>query len=90
MYASEGEDLTLAAAGDAIVTRRLSTLADDRFERIVELVRGAEASVANLEVLLDGYWGYWGTSSPRSTRSSSGLSSNSRGNSTLPRRRTDS
>jgi poly-gamma-glutamate capsule biosynthesis protein CapA/YwtB (metallophosphatase superfamily) len=45
-------DATLALAGDAIVTQRLRTREDPGLDRLVETIRGADAAVANLEVLL--------------------------------------
>lgn len=56
-------DLTLAVAGDAILTRRVSEFQHERFEEVVEKVRDADASFANLEVLLHDYEGY-----PKRTR----------------------
>ena len=58
MYGREGEELSLAAAGDAIITRRLSACEVDRFRDVVSLVRGADASIVNLEVMLHDYEGY--------------------------------
>lgn len=59
MYGTEGENLSLIAVGDAITTRRISTCEAKPFQRVVELVRDADVSIANLEVLLcdydDGY-----------------------------------
>lgn len=49
---------TLAAAGDAIITRRLSTLDDDRLRILCDRIRQADAGVVNLEVLLHDYEGY--------------------------------
>ena len=43
---------TLALAGDAIVTQRLRTRADPGLDRLTETIRGADAAVTNLEVLL--------------------------------------
>lgn len=51
-------EFTLAAAGDAIITRRLSTLDDDRLTELCERLRAADAGVVNLEVLLHDYEGY--------------------------------
>ncbi len=51
-------EFTLAAAGDAIITRRLSTLSDDRLTELCERVRAADAGFVNLEVLLHDYEGY--------------------------------
>jgi poly-gamma-glutamate capsule biosynthesis protein CapA/YwtB (metallophosphatase superfamily) len=59
MYGSEGEQLSLVVAGDAIATRRVSPYEDEEFRCLVDLVRDADVSIANLEVLLceydDGY-----------------------------------
>ncbi|ESP87459.1 CapA family protein [Candidatus Halobonum tyrrellensis] len=49
---------TLAAAGDAILTRRLSTAADDGLDALAGRIRGTDAAVVNLEVLLHDYEGY--------------------------------
>jgi len=51
-------EFILAAAGDAIITRRLSTLADDRLTELCDRIRAADAGVVNLEVLLHEYEGY--------------------------------
>lgn len=50
--------LTLAAAGDAILTRRLSRADDDRIEEIVSPLRDADVAIGNLEVLAHDYEGY--------------------------------
>lgn len=51
-------EFTLAAAGDAIITRRLSTLDDDRMTELCDHIRDADAGFVNLEVLLHDYEGY--------------------------------
>lgn len=51
-------DRTFAAAGDAIITRRLSTVADPSLDALLERIRGADVSLVNLEVLLHDYEGY--------------------------------
>lgn len=51
-------EFTLAAAGDAIITRRLSTLENDRLTELCDRVRDADAGFVNLEVLLHDYEGY--------------------------------
>jgi poly-gamma-glutamate synthesis protein (capsule biosynthesis protein) len=45
------EDFSLALAGDAILTRRLSALDSPRLDATLDLLREADATVANLEVL---------------------------------------
>lgn len=57
MYGQEGETLTLAAAGDAIITRKLSVIEDSRFEQVIDKLRSADASFVNLEVLLHEFEG---------------------------------
>ena len=51
-------EYTLAAAGDAIITRRLSRTADDDTEALLDRVRDADVGFVNLEVLLHDYEGY--------------------------------
>ncbi|MEX2375505.1 MAG: CapA family protein [Dehalococcoidia bacterium] len=46
---------TMALTGDAIITRRLSPYKEPQFLRMIELVRGADASFTNLEMLLHDY-----------------------------------
>jgi len=58
VYRSELGDLRLLLTGDALITRPLSCHAEERFRRLVDLVRAADVSFTNLEVLLshgDGY-----------------------------------
>jgi poly-gamma-glutamate synthesis protein (capsule biosynthesis protein) len=51
-------DLTLAAAGDAMISRRIS--ADDRaqFRKLVDTIRDADASVVNVETSIHDFEGY--------------------------------
>lgn len=51
-------DLTMAAAGDAIITRRLSASESTHLSAIVDRIRDADVSIVNLEVLLHDYEGY--------------------------------
>lgn len=55
MYGREGETLDLAAAGDAIVTRRLSPCEAPGFRELGDRLRAADCGVVNLEVLLHDY-----------------------------------
>ncbi len=54
---------TLALAGDAIVTRRLSPYKEPRYLDMIELVRSADVSFVNLEVLFHDYEPYPAASS---------------------------
>ena len=46
---------TMALLGDAIITRRLAPYKEPEFLRMIELVRSADATFANLEMLLHNY-----------------------------------
>ena len=48
----------LALMGDAIITRRLSPYQEPEFLRMIELIRGADAAFANLEMLFHDYEPY--------------------------------
>ena len=63
MYGREGESLSLAAAGDAIITRRLSACEAEPVTRMVDRIRDADASMINLEVMLHDYDAYPGAAS---------------------------
>jgi poly-gamma-glutamate capsule biosynthesis protein CapA/YwtB (metallophosphatase superfamily) len=45
----------LAITGDSIITRKLSVHAEPAFTRLIDLIRGADASFTNLEVLFHDY-----------------------------------
>lgn len=47
--------LTMALTGDAIITRRLSPYKEPEFLQMVELIRSADVSFVNLEMLLHDY-----------------------------------
>jgi poly-gamma-glutamate synthesis protein (capsule biosynthesis protein) len=46
------DTLTLAATGDCILTRPISSLHDARFERLVEVLRGVDCAYGNCEMVL--------------------------------------
>lgn len=50
-----GATFTIALAGDAIITRRLSAYDEPEFVGLIELIRDADAAFTNLEVLLHDY-----------------------------------
>ncbi|WP_129116337.1 CapA family protein [Halegenticoccus tardaugens] len=58
MYGTEGRDLTFAAVGDAIVTRKFSVYEEPQFQTLINEIQNADVSLANLEVLLHDYEGY--------------------------------
>ena len=49
IYRSESGDLTLALAGDTMLTRGLKPYTEDSFTALVELVRSADIAICNLE-----------------------------------------
>lgn len=49
MTSATSRMLTIAAAGDAMVTRRLSAIEDERFRALRRILTDADASVVNLE-----------------------------------------
>ncbi|MDX1645930.1 MAG: CapA family protein [Longimicrobiales bacterium] len=53
--AQEGEAITFALTGDAIITRRLSVHDEPAFLEMVGLIREADAAFTNLEVLFHDY-----------------------------------
>jgi len=57
---TDDKRVTIAAAGDALATRRLRTHESDGFTELVEHVREADVSMVNLETLLHDFEGYPG------------------------------
>ncbi|MBI4332264.1 MAG: CapA family protein [Chloroflexi bacterium] len=49
LYSSEKRDITMALAGDVMVTRRLSVFSEERFVQFRELLRSADVAFANFE-----------------------------------------
>lgn len=54
-HADDGQGMTLALAGDAIITRRLSVYEEPEFLALRSLVQGATAAFVNLEILLHNF-----------------------------------
>lgn len=52
------DSFTVAAAGDAILNRRLSVFEEERFTSLFDRIRAADLSVVNLETLLHDFEGY--------------------------------
>ena len=55
LYEAESGDFTLAAAGDTMITRRLSPFREPRFLALVDVFRKADVGYANLEMLMHDY-----------------------------------
>lgn len=56
--AGDTSAMTLALAGDALMTRTFSSDQDPRFLKVIDTIRGADAAFANLEMLLHDYEPY--------------------------------
>jgi poly-gamma-glutamate synthesis protein (capsule biosynthesis protein) len=52
------DGLTLLLAGDAMITRPWSQVADPAFLQLVEEIRGADVAIANLETVIHDFRGY--------------------------------
>ncbi len=55
LYESESATFTIALAGDCILTRRLSIFREDRFLKLREIIRGADAGFTNFESCVHNY-----------------------------------
>ncbi len=49
MYEAESGNITIALTGDAMINRRMSSYREPEFLQLVDLLRGADATFANLE-----------------------------------------
>ncbi|MBI1874869.1 MAG: CapA family protein [Acidobacteria bacterium] len=49
---------TMALTGDSIITRKVSVYKEPEFLKLIEIIRGADASFTNLEMLFHDYEGY--------------------------------
>ncbi|MBI2858376.1 MAG: CapA family protein [Chloroflexi bacterium] len=50
-----GKEFTLAIAGDIIINRRISIHADEKFLRLIQVIRDADVGFANLEGVIHDY-----------------------------------
>jgi len=57
-------ELTLTAAGDAMITAQMRTDTNPEFSKLVDLVQSADVAPVNLEVLLHDYEGYPASNGP--------------------------
>ena len=59
LYEAERGDISIAVVGDAMLSRRLRAFREPEFLKLVELLRGADLSIANLEFLFHDYEHSW-------------------------------
>ena len=55
---AQSPSLSLALAGDSIITRPISVFTEPAFTRLIEMIRGADAAFTNLEMLFHDYEPY--------------------------------
>jgi poly-gamma-glutamate capsule biosynthesis protein CapA/YwtB (metallophosphatase superfamily) len=68
LYEAERGDISIAIAGDAMISRRMREFREPMFLKLIDLVRQADVSVANLEFLFHDYESSWGWSHGTYTR----------------------
>lgn len=68
LYEAESGDISIAVVGDAMISRRMQVFQEPQFLKLVELVRNADVSIANLEFLFHDYESSWGWSHGTYTR----------------------
>ena len=59
IYEAERGDISIAVVGDAMISRRMSVFREPNFLKLIELVRSADVSIANLELLVHDYESSW-------------------------------
>ena len=59
VYEAEEGNISFAVTGDAMITRRMQPFREKRFLKMVELLRGADVSLVNLEMLFHNYEMSW-------------------------------
>lgn len=60
IYDAELGTVSLAFAGDAMINRRMSPFKEEAFLKLVDILRSADASIANLEQLFHNFEMSWG------------------------------
>ena len=69
IYNAQRGDISIAVAGDAMITRRMRAFDEENFLKLTDILREADVSVANLEMLFHDYESSWQWSSATYTRS---------------------
>ena len=69
IYDAERRDISIAVGGDAMITRRMRAFEEPRFLKLVDILREADVSLVNLEMLFHDYESSWQWSSATYTRS---------------------
>ena len=69
IYDAQKGDISIAVGGDAMITRRMRAFKEDAFTKLVDILRAADVSLVNLEMLFHDYESSWQWSSATYTRS---------------------
>ena len=69
IYNAEKRDISIAVGGDAMITRRMKAFNEPSFLNLIEILRAADVSVVNLEMLFHDYESSWQWSGATYTRS---------------------
>ena len=69
IYDAERRDISIAVGGDAMITRRMRAFQEPRFLKLVDILRRADVSLVNLEMLFHDFESSWQWSSATYTRS---------------------
>ena len=69
VYDAERGDISIAVGGDAMITRRMRAFQEESFLKLVEVLRAADVSIVNLEMLFHDYESSWQFTGGTYTRS---------------------
>ena len=69
IYNSERGDISIAVGGDAMITRRMSAFNEPNFLDLIDILKKADVSVVNLEMLFHDYESSWQWTDATYTRS---------------------
>ena len=68
-YDAEKRDISIAVVGDAMISRRMQSFREPHFLKLVDILRNADVSIANLEFLFHDYESTWQWTGGTYTRS---------------------
>ena len=68
-YDAEKRDISIAVVGDAMISRRMQSFREPHFLKLVDILRKADVSIANLEFLFHDYESTWQWTGGTYTRS---------------------
>jgi poly-gamma-glutamate synthesis protein (capsule biosynthesis protein) len=69
IYDAERRDISIAVGGDAMITRRMRSFKEESFLKLAKVLKEADISVVNLEMLFHDYESSWQWSGSTYTRS---------------------